>query len=197
MSPDLESVIRHANHLPVRSLRLGAPRAILQVAGWSNWPSGEAPRAAAAHAAHSSNKVLISHCCPVAVLPYTAAGQPGTPLGQEDFLADGIATLGSSASERPRSAPRPPPLAATGSRARRVFGGSSTDNGLRLQAQTAALHEDVLLAQARLRRVSASVTVSSDGRPPSGWMRRALERINVPVATSAPPPLEPFVVPGG
>merc|ERR1719453_1745493 len=60
VSPDLLSVIQHANHLPVSSARLGAPRAILQVAAWCDWPgSGQPPRAAASHAAQHSTKVLV------------------------------------------------------------------------------------------------------------------------------------------
>ena len=194
--PDLLSVIEHSSKLPVQSVRFGAPRAILQVLGWCE-DAASLPRAAVAHAALSSTKKLVTHVCPVAILPYTAAGQPGTVVGQEEMLADGIAALGSSAAaQRPRSAPRrPAQLAATGSVSRRTYGGNALLNGRILQAQTASLHEEVLHAQARLRYVSASVTISSDGRPPSAWMRRALERINAPVAP--PPPMEPWVVPGG
>ena len=50
----------------------------------------------------------------------------------------------------------------------------------RLQAATAGLHEDVLLAEARLRRIRAvhDVSGAAEGERPqqSAWVRRALAR---------------------
>lgn len=201
--PDLLAVVRHAGTLPSRSARLLAPRVILQVIGWND--PGRAPMASPAHAA-SATKLLVSHVRPVAVLPYTAAGQPGTPAGLEDFLADDVAML--SSSERPSTAPpplRPAELLMRQGEATRTFGGG-LQRAQRLQAATAALHEDVLNAQARLRRVRAIGDVGGGGGgstddssaappPPREWMRRALARINPAQAPPPAPSPRPFAVP--
>jgi hypothetical protein len=200
--PDLLAVVQHAGTLPSRSARLNSPRVILQCLGWND--RGNVPRASPAHAS-SSTKLLVSHVRPVAVLPYTAAGQPGTPAGLEDFLTDDIAML--SSSERPSTAPppsRPAELLMRQGEATRTFGGG-LQRAQRLQAATAALHEDVLNAQARLRRVrdignvGASTTDDESSAAPAPapreWMRRALARMN---PAQAPPPLpapRPFAVP--
>ena len=99
-------------------------------------------------------------------------------------MADGIAS-----GVRPRTASRPAQLEMSAARANRVYGGGEAQ-AQRLQAQTIALHEDVLHAQARLRIVSRSVTVNLSD--PSPWVRRALGRINVD-ATAPPTPNPPGV----
>lgn len=193
--PDLLSVVQHASTLPSRSARLNAPRVILQVLGWNS--QGREPVVSPAHAG-STTKRLVSHVRPVAVLPYTAAGQPGTPVGLEDFLTEEVATL--SSADRPRTAPaapRPVQLTMRSGEAARTFGGT-VERAQRLQAMTAALHEDVLNAQARLERVRAvadvSGTLDDPGAPPRDWMRRALARINPTTAPAPPPPPNAFAV---
>jgi hypothetical protein len=164
--PDLLSVVQHSARLPSRSARLGAPRAVLQVSGWDD-PEFVRPSTPGARGAIRTKR-LVSHVMPLAVLPYTAAAQPGTPVGQEEMLAGGI-----TSGTRPRSAPRPPEISMAAGRALRIYGGGEAQ-AQRLQAQTIGLHEDVLLAEARLRHISASVTV--DISHPSPWVRRALAR---------------------
>lgn len=142
VSPDLISVVRHSQVLPSRSARLGAPRVILQVLGWSS--GGNRPATPRNHGSEP-DKELVEHVMPVAVLPYTAAGQPGTAPGQEDFLSDSVATL----SSRPSSAPppRPPELRMSAGSAARSYGGQAREQAVRLQAATVGLHEDVLRMQ--------------------------------------------------
>lgn len=178
--PDLLQVVRHSSTLPSRSARLHAPRAILQVLGWNS--GGVAPTVSPAHGSQAS-KLLVSHVHPVAVLPYTAAGQPGTAAGQEEALSDGIATLSSNFGSRPRSAPppRPPELQVTSGQAARTYGGT-LERGQRLQAMTAGLHEDVLLASARLQRIqsinggAAARSAGAGDGVQRDWVRRALAR---------------------
>ena len=178
--PDLLAVVQHSTTLPSRSALLEAPRAILQCAGWN--AAGQAPRVPRSHAAmHSTTKLLVTHVMPLAVLPYTAAAQPGVPAAEHAFLSDGVATLSSTVrTGRPQSAPapRPPAMQMPPGAALRTFGGGNAQ-AQRLQATTAGLHEDVMLAQARLNRLRAVNTVSvvpADGRPPSAWIQRALAR---------------------
>ena len=119
--PDLLAVVQHATTLPSRSAQLDAPRAILQVAGWNT--GGVPPRMPAGHS-QSRSKLLVSHVMPLAVLPYTAAGQPG--MGEHHaFLSDGIAAVSSLVSSgRPVSAPppRPPSMQISSGEANRTYG---------------------------------------------------------------------------
>ena len=138
----------------------------------------------------AGHKLLVSHVMPIAVLPYTAAAQPGVPAEQHEFLSSEIATLSSTVrSGRPQSAaaPRPAAMQMSSGAATRAFG--SGEQAVRMQAVTAALHEDVMLAEARLQRLRAVNSVSVAGasgengqsRGPSAWQRRALARIGVAV----------------
>ena len=173
VSPDLLSVVRHGARLPSRSARLASPRAILKVQGWN--AGSTRPVTPAGHES-STTKVLVTHVLPVAILPYTAAGQPGTPAGQEHMLSDTIAALVASNSRPLSTSPRPESLRVSAGLAARRYGGGE-EQALRLQAHTAALHEDVLHMQARLERARGVANVSSSA--PSGWVRRALGRIGV------------------
>ena len=173
--PDLMAVIQHSNTLPSRSARLRAPRAILQVAGWNR--NNIAPPAPPGHG-RSTTKLLVTHVMPLAVLPYTAAQQPGARPDQAEFLSNSIGQLSQTArtSGRPISAPaaRPPSLTIAPGLANRVLG--TAEQAQRLQAQTAGLHEDVMLAEMRLRRLqNVNRVVAPSGEQPE-WMRRAVER---------------------
>ena len=64
-------------------------------------------------------------------------------------------------------------------RAARIYGGGEAQ-AHRLQATTASLHEDVLLAQMRLQRIR-SVNIVSAAAQPSAWIQRALARIGEPI----------------
>ena len=163
VSPNLLACIQHAAELPSRSALYDAPRAILQVLGWGGESSWK------------RNKLRVAKCIPMAVLPYSAAAQQGIPTSQVPLLVDGIATLGS----RPASAPpsRPAVLQLSAGAAHRMYGGGHAQ-GQRMQAMTVALHEEVLYAEERLRRLQ-------NMRPPSGlrkqanlapWVQRALNR---------------------
>ena len=183
--PDLLAVVQHATTLPSRSAQLDAPRAILQVAGWNT--GGVPPRMPAGHS-QSRSKLLVSHVMPLAVLPYTAAGQPG--MGEHHaFLSDGIAAVSSLVSSgRPVSAPppRPPSMQISSGEANRTYGAGEAQTR-RLQANTAALHEDVILARVRLERLRSvndvrALNDSHSGQPQPQWMQRALARIGGPRA---------------
>ena len=163
VSPNLLACIQHAAEFPSRSALYDAPRAILQVLGWGGESSWK------------RNKLRVAKCIPMAVLPYSAAAQQGIPTSQVPLLVDGIATLGS----RPASAPpsRPAVLQLSAGAAHRMYGGGHAQ-GQRMQAMTVALHEEVLYAEERLRRLQ-------NIRPPSGlreqanlapWVQRALNR---------------------
>lgn len=177
--PDLLAVVEHAAMMPSRSALLQAPRAILQLAGWN--AAGQAPRMPRGHAA--GIKLLVQHVMPIGVLPYTAAAQPGVPPAEHAFLSGDIAMLSSSMRGRPQSAPapRPPAMQMSAGAANRTFGAGAAQ-AVRLQAQTASLHEDIMMAEARLARLRAVNTVSvdtgADGapRPQRDWVRRALAR---------------------
>ena len=84
-------------------------------------------------------------------------------------------------------------------RAARVYGGGEAQ-AQRLQAATAGLHEDVMLAEMRLERIRSVNNVSAPQAQPSAWMLRALARINEttpddasPGATARAPPVRPTV----
>lgn len=198
VSADLLQCVRHSKRLPRRSARYAQPRVLLQCYGWNADGSTPLPHL-------DAEKLNVSHILPLAVLPYTAAAQPNAPAALHEFYAGPIATLASpelvSAAmaglrpeARPRTAPaapRPRELTMSGGIALRVYGG---DGSARLQAQTAAMHEDVLQAEARLNQLQS---IRLDAMPDqlSEWQRRALAR--GPSEGSAPAPLAPWVVPEG
>lgn len=168
--PDVLTCVRHADQLPNAAALGTAPRAIIKALCWGTPPASAHPP--------SASKQCFAHCLPVALLPYTAALQPNTPVGV-DLTGDTVCTLDDP---RPNSAPtpRPPALRLNAGTAARMFG---SDGGTRLQAMTATLHEDVLYAEAqleRLRAISRQARIRSqepgvDTQRPA-WIRRALAR---------------------
>ena len=168
--PDLLSAVRHGGQLPRRSRRLDARRAILQCLAWNE--DGTVPNAAHSNAL----KLRVSHVLPTAVLPYTATAQPYVPEALDSFYSDGIATLSARPQTAPAAARRPRELTTSAGLALRIYGGG-LGNATRMQAQTASMHEDVLLAEARLARLRE---IRLGGMTPStDWQRRALVRYGI------------------
>ena len=187
VAPDLLAVVQHAAHLPRKSKYLEAPRVILRVAGWND--AGIPPEMPSGHGEAGRTKLLVANVMPLAVIPYTAAGQVGA-ANEHQHLSQGVATLSASMrSGRPTSAPapRPPALTTPAGENNRNFGAGQAQ-AQRLQAATALLHEDVMLAEAHLARLQGiqRVTTPSDA-PQSDWVRRALAR-------NAPAPQQPRAV---
>ena len=163
--PDLLTCVQHAASLPSHAALFAAPRAIMQVRCW-----GVAPTRVHADTA---TKVCFAHCLPIALLPYTAAAQPNTPAG-DDLTDSEVRALND---EGPATAPpaRPSMLRLSAGEAARRYG---SDGGIRLQAMTVGLHEDVLYAEARLARIRAMSfdNRADQGEDPPAWVQRALAR---------------------
>ena len=179
--PDLLACVRHAEALPARSALLDAPRAILQVVCWGSdaAPDEDIPHWPPPY--REPSKLRMQHCLPTAVLPYTAAAQPGAPPSFEALLTEGMRTMGSSRPTRSSSAGRrPDSIRMPPGKAIRTFGGGGAAHSQRLQARTVGLHEDILLAEARLGRLREMRLDSIDPARSAPWVQRALARMPTP-----------------
>ena len=115
------------------------------------------------------------------MLPYTAAAQPGVPPSFDQLLTEGVRTLGSSRPTSSSSAGRrPASIRMAAGQAIRTFGGGGAAHSQRLQARTVGLHEDILLAEARLGRLREMRLDAIDPARSAPWVQRALSRIPGP-----------------